>query len=75
LGITRHESGKIGVLRACQTVWGRRNLNAFELVSAVRAGIGRWIDYYNADRPHSAFGGRTPIETHQGISGGIGLAA
>ena len=28
------------------------------------SGIGRWIDYYNASRPHSSFGGRTPDEVH-----------
>jgi len=39
-------------------------LNAFETGSEARAGIGRWIGYYNADRPHSAFGGRTPDETY-----------
>ena len=39
-------------------------LNAFETGSEARAGIGRWIGYYNADRPHSAFGGRTPNETY-----------
>ncbi len=26
--------------------------------------IGRWIGYYNADRPHSVFGGRTPDEVY-----------
>jgi putative transposase len=25
--------------------------------------IGRWIGYYNADRPHSSLAGRTPDET------------
>jgi len=39
-------------------------LNAFETGSEARAGIGRWIDYYNADRPHSTFGGRTPDEAY-----------
>jgi putative transposase len=39
-------------------------LNAFETGSEARAGIGRWIGYYNADRPHAAFGGRTPDETY-----------
>ena len=42
-------------------------LNAFETGSEARAGIGRWIDYCNTDRPHSAFGGRTPAEVHQGL--------
>ena len=48
-------------------------LHAFETGSEARAGLGRWITYYNATRPHSALGGRTPAETHAGIS--IGLAA
>ena len=39
-------------------------LNAFETGSGVRAGIGRWIGYYNADRPHSALAGRTPDEAY-----------
>ena len=39
-------------------------LNAFETGSEARAGIGRWIDYYNADRPHSVFAGRTPDEVY-----------
>ena len=28
------------------------------------SGISRWIGYYNADRPHSAFAGRTPDEVY-----------
>src|ERR1700689_2229126 len=39
-------------------------LNAFETGSEARIGIGRWIGYYNADRPHSTFGGRTPDEVY-----------
>jgi putative transposase len=39
-------------------------LNAFETGSEARAGIGRWIGYYNADRPHSALAGRTPDEVY-----------
>ena len=40
-------------------------LNVFETGSAVRAGIGRWIDFYNTARPHTALGGRTPAEAHE----------
>jgi putative transposase len=50
-------------------------LHAFETGSEARAGLGRWITYYNADRPHSALGGRTPAEVHAGTSVGIGLVA
>ena len=39
-------------------------LNAFETGSQARAGIGRWIGYYNTDRTHSAFAGRTPDEVY-----------
>lgn len=39
-------------------------LNAFETGSEAQSGIGRWITYYNTDRPHSAFGGRTPDEVY-----------
>ena len=39
-------------------------LNAFETGSEARTGIGRWVAYYNADRPHSTFAGRTPDEVY-----------
>ncbi len=39
-------------------------LNAFETGSEARAGIGRWINYYNRKRPHSSFDGRTPDEVY-----------
>jgi putative transposase len=39
-------------------------LNAFETGSEARIGIGRWIAYYNAARPHSSLGGRTPSEAY-----------
>jgi putative transposase len=35
-------------------------LNAYASVPEARAGIGRYIGFYNAVRPHSALGGRTP---------------
>ena len=40
------------------------HLNAFETGSEARTGIGRWVAYYNADRPHSVFAGRTPDEVY-----------
>ena len=39
-------------------------LNAFETGGEARAGIGRWIDFYNRRRPHSSLGGRTPDEAY-----------
>ncbi len=41
-------------------------LQAFETGSEARAGIGRWIAYYNETRPHSVFDGRTPEEVYYG---------
>ena len=28
--------------------------------------IGEWVDFYNAERPHSALGGKTPAEAYRG---------
>ena len=28
--------------------------------------IGEWINFYNAERPHSAPGGKTPVEAYRG---------
>ena len=39
-------------------------LHAFETGSEARVGIGHWVGYYNADRPHSALGGLTPEEAY-----------
>lgn len=50
------------------------DINAFETGSEARAGIGRWITYYNGSRPHTALGGQTPAEVHM-ASAGIEMAA
>lgn len=39
-------------------------LHAFETGSELRAGIGRWVGYYNARRPHSGLHGRTPDQAY-----------
>ena len=39
-------------------------LNAFETGSELRAGLARWITYYNTERPHSGLAGRTPAEAY-----------
>jgi putative transposase len=39
-------------------------LHAFETGSELRAGLGRWITYYNTRRPHSGLAGRTPAEAY-----------
>ncbi len=53
---------------------GRIHINAFETGLEARAGIGRWITYYNGLRPHTALGGQTPAEVHM-ASAGIEMAA
>ena len=35
-------------------------LHAYETGSEARAGIGKWINFYNEVRPHSSFDGKTP---------------
>lgn len=42
-------------------------LQAFESGSHAKKRIGNWIDYYNTQRPHSTFGGRTPYEVYYGL--------
>lgn len=39
-------------------------LHAFETGPEVRAGLSKWIGYYNAGRPHSALAGKTPDEAY-----------
>ena len=39
-------------------------LQAFETGSELRAGLSRWISYYNARRPNSSLAGRTPDEAY-----------
>jgi putative transposase len=35
-------------------------LRAYETVSAAKSGIGRYLEFYNSRRPHSALDGSTP---------------
>ena len=45
-------------------------LHAFETGSELRAGLLRWIGYYNTRRPHSSLGGLTPDEACAAIGAG-----
>jgi putative transposase len=38
-------------------------LNAFDTGSEARSGMGRWIGYYNIDRPHSALAAGRPMRS------------
>ena len=39
-------------------------LRAYESVSEARAGLGRYFEFYNANRPHSSLGGITPDQLY-----------
>ena len=39
-------------------------LHAYPSVSAAKAGVGRYLDFYNSRRPHTALGDRTPDEAY-----------
>jgi putative transposase len=39
-------------------------LHAWETGSEAKAGVGRWIEFYNRKRPHSALGGKPPAVVH-----------
>ena len=40
-------------------------LNAFETGSQARSGIGKWLTYYNTERPHSTHGILAPDEAYE----------
>ena len=50
-------------------------LNAFETGSELSTGLGRWIGYYNGQRPHSRLGGRTPDEVYEQVAALTRMAA
>lgn len=53
--------GKVFVERLCRSIkYGEVYLHAYDSVSQARAGIGRYIDFFNGRRPHSSLGARTP---------------
>ena len=50
-------------------------LRAFETGSQARNGIGQWLAYYNAERPHSTHGILTPDEVHANQTEPMRMAA
>jgi putative transposase len=39
-------------------------LNEFDSVAELRFAIDKWIDFYNNIRPHSVFGGKSPLQIY-----------
>ncbi|MBU2935070.1 integrase core domain-containing protein [Pacificibacter marinus] len=50
-------------------------LNAFETGSQMWAGIGKWLTYYNSERPHSTHGILAPDEADESKIEPMRLAA
>lgn len=50
-------------------------LNAIETGPLARTGIGKWLAYYNAERPHSTHGILTPDEAYERKTEPVRLAA
>lgn len=50
-------------------------LYAFERSSEAKIGIGKWLAFYNAERPHSTHGILTPDEAYAGNREPMRLAA
>jgi len=50
-------------------------LHTFETGSQAKAGIGKWLVYYNSELPHSAHGILTPDEAYVGKTEQMKLAA
>lgn len=50
-------------------------LNAFETGPEMHAGIGRWLNYYNAERPRSTHGLLTPNEAYASKTQPMKIAA
>jgi len=43
-------------------------LHAYDSATEARAGIGRYLDFYNDERPHQALGYQTPAAFHAGLA-------
>jgi putative transposase len=43
-------------------------LHAYDNAAEARAGIGRYFDFYNRERPHQALGYQTPAAFHDGLA-------
>ena len=53
------------VERLCRTITDEEvYLRAYRSVSEARSGLGRYLAFYNRQRPHSALGGQTPDQVY-----------
>lgn len=50
-------------------------LHAYDDVSAARADIAQFIDWYNTERPHSRLGDETPEQTYWELLPAMDVAA
>ena len=50
-------------------------LHAYDTVSQAREGIARYMSFYNAERPHTAHGGKTPDSAYFAALPAIAKAA
>ena len=50
-------------------------LKAYDSVAEARSSIGRFIDWYNQGRPHSAVDRRPPMAAYQALLPALRLAA
>lgn len=41
-------------------------LQEFDTVNALKSAVGKWMHYYNHERPHATFNGQTPQEIYNG---------
>jgi len=53
-----------------------RHLQGYTEGQEAKAGIARWIGFYNNSRPHQALGNRTPMAVwRDGVTGALGEKA
>jgi putative transposase len=72
--------GRWGDTRMIERLWRSLKyecvyLHAFEKGSEAKAGIRKWLEYYNAERPHSTHGILTPNEAYARKTAPMRLAA
>ena len=62
---TRSSSSAHGRVRRRSLEHEEVYLHAYETVADAKAGIGRWINFYNEERPHQALAYATPAAVYR----------